>query len=237
MYFCHHFCVASFFRLVSAVSSWVLDMARELLLGVLFALPLAALAAERFDSPSFVQFSSQPHAGPLVQDWLALLDEYQGFAEIEKVRRVNAFFNQKIEYGEDNEVWGRDDYWATPLETLRRQRGDCEDFAIAKYFTLIKIGVPPSRLRLVYAKLFQDGQGGSNAKAHMVLAYYSRPDVSPVILDNLIAETLQSSARTDLMPIFSFNMDGLWIGTSNQVFGSSYSRWQNLVFRAHQEGF
>lgn len=234
--FCH-FCVVSFFRLAGGVSGWGLCGTRELLLGLLLALPFSVAAAERLDSLSFVTSSGAPHARSLVQDWLVLLNETLGFAEEEKVKRVNAFFNQKIDFAEDNEVWGRSDYWATPLETLSQRRGDCEDFAIAKYFTLLKVGIPPSRLRLVYAKAFQDGKAGTISQAHMVLAYFSRPDRSPMILDNLSADVVPASARTDLMPIFSFNTDGLWVGTSNQVSGSSYSRWLNLVFRAHQEGF
>lgn len=235
-FFCH-FCVALFLRLGGSVPGYGLCGAWKPLLGLLLALPLCAAATERLDSLSFSNSSAPPPTLPLVRDWLVLLDESLGLTEEEKVKRVNAFFNQKIDFAEDNEVWGKSDYWATPLETLSQRRGDCEDFAIAKYFTLLKAGVPPSRLRLVYAKVFQNGTGSTTSQAHMVLAYYSRPDRSPVILDNLSADVVPASTRTDLMPIFSFNTDGLWVGTSNQVSSNSYSRWQNLVFRARQEGF
>ena len=45
----------------------------------------------------------------------------------------------------------------------------------------------------------------------MVLAYYEQPDSEPLILDNLIAEIKPSSQRDDLLPVYSFNGEGLWL--------------------------
>ena len=89
--------------------------------------------------------------------------------------------------------------------------GDCEDFAIAKYFSLLAVGVPASQLRLVYVRL-QLGAPGGPSQAHMVLAYYASAQAEPLILDNLITDIRPASRRPDLTPVFSFNSDGLWQG-------------------------
>ncbi len=54
-----------------------------------------------------------------------------------------------------------------PLEFLGSNAGDCEDFTIAKYFSLLELGVSDKKLRLVYVKTIELNQ------FHMVLAYYS----------------------------------------------------------------
>ncbi len=113
------------------------------------------------------------------------------------LERVNSFFNQ-TRFKSDLAHWGQEDYWATPLELLATNAGDCEDYAIAKYFTLKVMGVPAENLRITYVKALKFNQ------AHMVLAYYEQPDQEPLILDNLINEILPASKRTDLVPVYSF---------------------------------
>jgi predicted transglutaminase-like cysteine proteinase len=173
-----------------------------------------------------------------IQDeWAALLLSRARFPELSKVQQVNDFFNQHIRFEDDLSAWGQSDYWATPLETLRLGRGDCEDFAIAKYYALKKLGVPADKLRLVYVKAQLNGQFGQIAQAHMVLAYYKTPGADPWVLDSLVNEIRLASNRQDLQPIFSFNTQGLWHGISNRASQSTLSRWQNLVRRAQLEGF
>ena len=150
-----------------------------------------------------------------------------------KVHSVNSFFNQKIRFAEDIEIWGLRDYWATPLETLRQGRGDCEDYAIAKYFTLLQLGIPSARLRLVYATLNEISR---SPRAHMVLAFYPATESAPLILDNIQEAIEPGQKRFDLTPIFSFNTDGLWIGTGNQASRSTLARWQELLARARKDG-
>lgn len=153
-----------------------------------------------------------------------------------KLLAVNRFYNQRIQFREDTEVWGQVDYWASPLETLERGQGDCEDFAIAKYFSLLAVGVPVPRLRLVYVRAQLDG----TVQAHMVLAYYATPTAEPVILDNLVPDVLPASRRSDLSPVFSFNGEGLWQGVGYQSAGdptSRLSRWREVMGKARTEGF
>lgn len=160
----------------------------------------------------------------------------------DKLRRVNEFFNRRIRFADDQEVWGQGEYWATPMETLARGRGDCEDFTIAKYFTLVAAGVSVDQLRLVYVKARIGGPTSDLAQAHMVLAYYATPDAEPFILDNLITEIRPASRRSDLTPVFSFNSQGIWQGAGGRTTPSAgglgrLSRWQDLLIRARREGF
>jgi len=173
----------------------------------------------------------------LFGEWQRLLVDGRAKGEAEKLRRVNDFFNRRIAFDDDRSIWGQSDYWATPIETIGQGRGDCEDFAIAKYYSLIDLGVPLNKLRLVYVKASLDGPSGPMQQAHMVLAYYATPNDDPLVLDNLNPEIRPASRRPDLSPIFSFNSEGLWQGTGNHSSKSSLSRWQDLLIRARAEGF
>ncbi|MBW4933073.1 transglutaminase-like cysteine peptidase [Marinobacter sp. F4206] len=143
-----------------------------------------------------------------------------------QLRLVNRFFN-RVNFVSDIQHWGEEDYWATPVEFLTTNAGDCEDFSIAKYLTLKSMGVPDDQLRVVYVKALDLNQ------AHMVLAWYSEPDADPLILDNLINEIKPASQRTDLEPVYSFNGEGLWAnnaGGERKRIGEAQklSRWQEL---------
>lgn len=155
---------------------------------------------------------------------------------------VNDHVNQSVEFADDSVVWGREDYWASPIETLARGAGDCEDYAIAKYFSLVAAGVPVASLRLVYvrAMLAPAAGQGARSQAHMVLAYYEGRSEDPLILDNLVPQIRRASERADLTPAFSFNSDGLWQGAGMETAGdpmARLSRWREVVRKARQEGF
>jgi predicted transglutaminase-like cysteine proteinase len=166
-----------------------------------------------------------------------MLGEAQKATETDKLRRVNDFINRRIAFDDDMSVWGQSDYWATPIEIIGQGRGDCEDISIAKYYSLIDLGIPVNKLRLVYVKAAQTGPAGTFLQAHMVLAYYATPSADPLVLDNLNPLILPAARRNDLSPIFSFNSAGLWQGTGNNASKSSLSRWQDLLSRARAEGF
>lgn len=139
-----------------------------------------------------------------VDDWGKLLARTDLADEMSKVETVNNFFN-KMRFIDDIKHWGDNDFWATPIEFLGSNGGDCEDFSIAKYFTLRHLGVPEERLRMVYVKALKLNQ------AHMVVAYLPTPDAEPLILDNLNKRVVRAGLRRDLQPVYSFNGDGLWL--------------------------
>ncbi len=158
----------------------------------------------------------------------------------DKTKRINDSSNRSITWHEDQKVWGVADYWATPFETIAKKAGDCEDFAIIKYFSLINLGIPVNQLRLVYVKA-KNGNGTSSGElAHMVLAYYPSPDSEPLILDNMLSDIRPAGRRPDLVPVFSFNGEGVYNGVAGggQASGiERLSKWQDLLQRAKNEGF
>lgn len=164
------------------------------------------------------------------------LIEVQALEEEARLKGVNAFFNRAIVFREDREVWGQVDYWASPLEMMNKGMGDCEDFAIGKYFALMAAGVPSAKLRLVYVR----AQMGTGTQAHMVLAYYRDPMAEPLILDNLLGDIRPASRRPDLTPVFSFNAEGLWRGVGAASAGdpsTRLSRWRDMLTKAKAEGW
>ncbi len=170
--------------------------------------------------------------------WRELLTATSGQSEATKLKRVNEFFNQKIQFGDDTKIWGMPDYWATPLEVLGRREGDCEDFAIAKYVTLKLMGVPSAKMRLNYVRARLGGPQSQIVQAHMVLSYYQAPEDEPLILDNLISEIRPASRRPDLTTVFGLNAEGLWVGGSPRLAQSTQrlSRWQSVLVRMREEG-
>ena len=176
-----------------------------------------------------------------LKNWQGMVQEglRPDSSEAERLALVNAFFNKAIRFGTDPEVWEQEDYWATPLETLGRGAGDCEDFAIAKYFSLLALGVPETKLRFVYVRaLLQQGQA-VRVEPHMVLAYYKSPGAEPLVLDNLTSIIAIASQRSDLTPVYSFNKEGYFNGVLRTAMskGTRLSRWEELLLRAANEGF
>ncbi|MHB1373845.1 MAG: transglutaminase-like cysteine peptidase [Thauera sp.] len=174
-----------------------------------------------------------------VRDWRALLVDPAIVDERERLSRVNAFFNRRLRFDDDINIWKEADYWATPLESMARGAGDCEDFAIAKYASLLVAGVPSERLRLIYVRARIGGPQSSLSQAHMVLGYYPTPEAEPLILDNLVSEIRPASRRPDLFPIFSFTSEGLWVqgaSASSADPTARLSRWRSVLQRMRTEG-
>jgi predicted transglutaminase-like cysteine proteinase len=138
-------------------------------------------------------------------DWQQLYQDLRDEDENEKLRRVNHFFNQRVKYISDEKHWGQKDYWATPYESLTTHGADCEDFVIAKYYTLKELGVEVEKMRITYVKALRINQ------AHMVLTYFPTPDAIPLVLDNLIGKIVSADRRKDLEPVYSFNGSGMWL--------------------------
>lgn len=179
---------------------------------------------------------------PRFQAWRDFLSSAGAGSDMDKLKRVNEFFNRSIRFVDDAGNWGQNDYWATPLETLGKGQGDCEDYVIAKYYTLALLGVPTDKLRLIYVQARTGAGSGSPTQAHMVLAYYNEPDDEPWVLDNLVGELRLASRRPDLSPVFSFNAKGIFSGAGTQVVAPAVgsgrlSRWEDLLKRVASEGF
>ncbi len=210
-------------------------LCRILILVVCAAL-LGRVIADSVVTPELVAWVKAKYgeqAEQRMHDWQRLISENQQQAELQKLQLVNDFFNT-LTYRSDLNIWGQEDYWATPVEALGKGQADCEDYSIAKYFTLRELGVPEEKMRITYVKALELDQ------AHMVLSYYPRPNSVPLVLDNLKGDILSAAKRHDLAPVYSFNAEGLWlakrrgsgkrVGTSQRI-----SLWNDLKARMQQE--
>lgn len=173
------------------------------------------------------------------QAWKRLLDSNANATPAQKVARVHEFFNQRIQLGEDAQNWGVDDYWTTPGELLGIGSGDSEDFALAKYFTLLALNIPPEQLRLVYVQPRSQARGSTGSPVQVVLAWYETRGRDPQILDATGA-IQPASQRTDLQPVYSFNSQGAWDEAAKVMAAGQPGRlaiWEDTLRRARAEGF
>ena len=190
---------------------------------------LAKLAQERYGTEAYENFIALNQ----------LISDNKNNSDLEKLTKINDFFNNKILFVDDAQLWNTSDYWATPLETLGRKAGDCEDFSIAKYAMLRLADIDINKLRLVYVKATLQSNGNTFIQAHMVLSYYQTPQSVPLILDNLNPNILSASNRKDLSPIFSFNSSHLWVGNNSKPKSNpsrNLSRWQDALNRMSADG-
>ena len=202
---------------------------------VLLSAGLHALTVPDIETQARNQFGDR--GGNIARDWRQMVLASQGLSTREKLKTANSFFNENIDYVSDASVYGAEDYWASPLEFMGRGKGDCEDYSIAKYASLLLMGVPAESLRMVYVKAKRSGI----TQAHMVLAWYESPMAVPLILDNLEFSIMPASQRGDLTPIFSFNGKALWVGTKAQPAKTNplnrLSRWRQVLDKMRREGF
>lgn len=196
---------------------------------VAFGQPRAEHGYTTSVSPRLVEVYSRrfgPQARARLEAWKRDAAERKRSPALEAalLSDVNRMLN-RVPFVDDSVHWREADYWATPAESIGSNGADCEDFSIAKYFLLKELGVPIARLRLTYVKSLKLNQ------PHMVLAYYERPDAEPLVLDNLEDTVRPASQRKDLVPVYSFNDEEVWI----ELRGRSGSPQQLRNWRALTE--
>jgi predicted transglutaminase-like cysteine proteinase len=135
-----------------------------------------------------------------LQRWRAHLDGLAGRARSEQLRSVNAYING-ARFVADATNYGVADYWATPRELFARG-GDCEDFAIAKYLSLRRLGWNMENVRVVVS------MEERRHELHAVLAVKSEGTIW--ILDNLLPEPTDHRRISHYRPIFSINEFAWW---------------------------
>lgn len=150
-----------------------------------------------------------------------------------KLAQINLFINGSLaEF--DNASMGIDDYWMTPKEFFIKGHGDCEDYVIAKYFTLLELGVKKENLYPAIVKV------EGSASLHLVLLYVEDKNKSPLVLDNLSFKILPFSKRIDLTPIAAFNeIDSYtltrekFLQKANVDWGKE-NKWEKLLNRVYK---
>ncbi len=193
----------------------------------LYATPAQTLNEAKITSTLEQHYGER--AGLRAKAWFKMVAEANGVDEKEKLLKVNNFFNL-FRFIDDSKLWGETNYWATPMEFIGVNGGDCEDFSIAKYFTLLQLGVPEDKMRITMVKATSVNQ------YHMVLAYYDAPSSVPLVLDNLDHVIKPATQRTDLVPVYSFNGKQLWLNKEQGrgvLAGSStrLEKWNDLNHR------
>jgi len=117
-----------------------------------------------------------------------------GRAQLEEANRgVNAAIRFVTDYAQYGEV----DRWSAPLATFATAKGDCEDYAFAKYVALRAAGFPSDDLQVVM------GRDRAIRQDHAVLA--ARLDGRWLILDSQRAELIEDSRVPDLTPVFAID--------------------------------
>lgn len=180
-----------------------------------------------------IKSENGPQAAARVSHWFALIEQGRSMPDAERLRLANNFFNA-ARFTTDLEIWQKEDYWATPVEFLIKDAGDCEEFAIAKYFTLTRMGIADSAVRVTYVKALTLDQ------PHMVLAWYETSAADPLILDNIEPRILPARERPDLIPVYSFNGSDLWLARNRREQvrsgdAATLSHWQQLRERLARE--
>jgi predicted transglutaminase-like cysteine proteinase len=156
------------------------------------------------------------------------LEHLRHKSDLEKLKGVNDFYNN-TPYLSDIKNYHQKDYWATPWEFLGRDRGDCEDYVIAKYFALKYLGVDTKKLYFSYVKSLKYRQ------AHMVLTYFKTPKSVPLVLDNYNLKIFPANERRDLIPVYNFNGDSLFLAKKRGEHGKAvtskktHKKWDILV--------
>lgn len=151
-------------------------------------------------SRTFDRDLSKLMRGSIYKQWLQLVERTQSASVLEKARAITVFFN-RWPYRTDQDVYKLPDYWATPAEFLQKS-GDCEDYAITKFYALIKLGVPPESMRVVALK------DSIRNLAHAVLVVYVNNDA--YVLDNMTDMVLTHSRYQHYWPQYSVNEIYRW---------------------------
>lgn len=136
-----------------------------------------------------------------MERWLAFLERIRPLPVREQLREINRYANEK-DYILDLDNYGVEDYWAIPREFFSNG-GDCEDFAITKYFSLRWLGYPLDAMRIVVV------QDTNLRVAHAVLAVASGRDI--LVLDNQVHDVLRHRQVVHYAPVYSINERSWWI--------------------------
>jgi predicted transglutaminase-like cysteine proteinase len=174
----------------------------------------------------------QKKYGEFAKNRFTMLDEnlikLRQKSDLEKLQGVNDFYNN-TPYLSDLKNYSMNDYWATPWEFLGRDKGDCEDYVIAKYFALKHLGVDTNKLYFSYVKSLKYRQ------AHMVLTYFETTKSIPLVLDNYNLKIFPADQRKDLIPVYNFNGDSLYLAKKKGEQGEAiksdktHKKWDILV--------
>lgn len=157
--------------------------------------------------------SSEAKCPEHLRTWGVELRGWQALSKLRQINAVNSWINARIRYTEDFDIFGVADRWLTLLYAMRG-RGDCEDYALAKYETLRSLGFSENSLRLVVVKDTRKQIG------HAVLTV--TVDGDRYVLDNQIRRAVRHETISHYAPVFSVNASGRWINIATRRKATNY---------------
>ncbi|QDF30046.1 transglutaminase-like cysteine peptidase [Halarcobacter anaerophilus] len=166
--------------------------------------------------------------------YIELKRKVKNFDLTRKLNYVNTFYNRILPV-DDSRKYNVDDHWATPKEFLIEGRGDCEDYAIAKYFTLLEVGIPKDKLFFAIVKV----KAATNY--HMVLLYIENKNSMPLVLDNLSFKILPFDKRVRLQPKVIFNEKSSYVLKNKKIYKRAkidwgkVNKWEKLLNRVYKK--
>jgi len=200
---------------------------------LIFSIHLFANAYPNFTDVELdkIKKNSGQIANNRINDYIKTIKNYKKLSKNEQLIRVNTYLNQLLPQV-DKLNQKRHDYWETPKEFLIIGYGDCEDYAIIKYYTLLKLGFSENRL---FITTVHEKHSGSN---HMVLSYFASFKQTPIILDNLSFRLLDLKQRDDLVADKFINSQGVFkLNKNNELvqIANSNQKFKNLLEKIKKE--
>ena len=197
----------------------------------------AAHVFEPWDDGVFVAIGKEhgPEAEKRIRKIMDVIQANHNKPVMEKLELTNDFLNN-IPWIADSDLWKREDYWATPFETLTTFGGDCEDMAIGKYAMLRLMGIPDDALGFAYVETREK-------ERHMVLVFKENDDSPIYVLDNQNPNVVAGPERKDLLAIYVFQNDGkLYIidnkggkrSVKKEFTGRRFEKWATAKERARE---
>lgn len=140
------------------------------------------------------------------------------------VPEVNDMVNQ-TPYLADDENWGLEDYWTTPKEFYNKRRGDCEDYAIAKYFALKTAGFPTQHMFLAVGYINNEPSDG-----HMYLLIQHHGKL--FVLDNIEQDVKPLKEAVSMEIEYLLNEHGVMLKDSDLIWPTRLiKQWTAMMSR------
>lgn len=209
---------------------------KQLILLILISFTLLNAKSIQLTNEDLKKIDSHPYSKAIklrLLKYIELKKKIKNMDLIRQLNHVNTFYNRILPV-HDATKYQVDDHWATPKEFIIEGRGDCEDYAISKYFTLKESGISVDKLFLSVVKV----KGATNY--HMVLTYLENLKSMPLVLDNLSFKVLPFDKRTDLEPQFIFNEKQAFLLKDKKVHKKvrinwgKVDKWQLLLDRVYK---
>jgi len=159
-----------------------------------------------------------------VLDYQKYIHSCRNNSKQKQLNKINFYLNTLLPQYDDI-INKEEDHWATPKEFLKIGYGDCEDYVIIKYYSLLKLGFDKKLLFITIVR--EQFYGGY----HMVLTYFKDKTQPPLVLDNLSFKILNLQKRSDLKAELFINTTGVFKITKDfnlQKVAQRYKEFEEL---------